>query len=125
MRQTAQELLAAYEAENLPTQSFYGVLQTWLGDRLLVDKTPAYALDVEILRRAEAEFAEAKYLHLVRHPQAMIHSFVQARLDEVFFRHPHGFERRELAELLWVLCQQNIETLPARDTSRTPVSPHL
>ncbi|HLX57653.1 MAG TPA: condensation domain-containing protein, partial [Ktedonobacteraceae bacterium] len=107
--ETAHQLMATYEAQDLPTWKYYRLLQEWLGDRLLVDKTPAYALDLAILQRAEQEFQEAHYIHLVRHPRAMIHSFEEARLDQVFFRHPHSFSRRELAELIWVVCQQNIQ----------------
>jgi hypothetical protein len=38
----------------------------------------------------------------------MIRSFEEARLEQVFFRHEHNFERRELAELIWLLSQENI-----------------
>ena len=55
-----------------------------LGDRLLVDKTPSYALDPAILARAEESFAEPLYLHLVRHPYGMIRSFEEAKLDQIF-----------------------------------------
>ncbi|HLG62385.1 MAG TPA: amino acid adenylation domain-containing protein, partial [Ktedonosporobacter sp.] len=105
---SAQRLIADYEALDLPTQQFYGLLQQWLGERLLVDKTPAYALDLDILQRAEDEFQQARYLHLLRHPSAMIRSFEEARLEQVFFRHPHSFSRRQLAELIWLVCQRNI-----------------
>jgi thioesterase domain-containing protein len=44
----------------------------------------------------------------MRHPNAAIHSFEEARLDQVFFRHPHPFTRRELAELIWAVSHQNI-----------------
>ncbi|MDZ7268842.1 MAG: amino acid adenylation domain-containing protein [candidate division KSB1 bacterium] len=105
---TAGHLMAEYERQNLSVKEFYGLLQTWLGDRLLVDKTPSYALDPEILRRAESDFDEPLYLHLVRHPYATIYSFIEAKLDQNFFRYPHPFTRRELAELIWIVCHRNI-----------------
>jgi thioesterase domain-containing protein len=84
---------------------------------VLVDKTPSYALDVEVLRRAETSFSETRYIHLIRHPFAMIRSFEAARLEQVFFRHEHDFSRRELAELIWLASQENIlqflESVPA------------
>src|SRR5262249_10188598 len=104
----AQALMQQCEAEQLSVQQFYGRLQERLGERVLVDKTPSYALDVAILRRAAGEFAEPKYLHLLRHPYGMIRSFEAARLEQVFFRHRHQFRRRELAELVWLVSQQNI-----------------
>ncbi len=113
----ATRLMEQCENDQLTTQQFYALLQDWLGQRVLVDKTPSYALDVEILRRAESDFTDTRYIHLIRHPYAMIRSFVNARLDQVFFRHPHNFSRRELAELIWLLSQTNIlkflQTVPA------------
>src|SRR5439155_14490699 len=104
----AKELMQQCQDQQLTTAQFYGLLQDWLGNRMLVDKTPSYALDIEILRRAERDFAAARYLHLIRHPYAMIRSFEAARLEQVFFRHQHGFSRRELAELIWLQSQTNI-----------------
>ena len=73
-----------------------------------MDKTPSYALDIEILRRAERDFTGTRYLHLLRHPYAMIRSFEEARLEQVFFRHQHNFSQRQLAELVWLVSQENI-----------------
>src|SRR6185369_14954439 len=103
-RQWVEEL----EAEDLTTQRFYRLLQESIAGRTLVDKTPSYALDLEILRRAEAAFAEPLYVHLIRHPNGMIHSFEEAKLDQLFFRYPHPYARRELAELIWTVSHQNI-----------------
>jgi amino acid adenylation domain-containing protein len=75
---------------------------------MLVDKSPSYALDLESLRRAEAGFESPKYIHLVRHPAAMVRSFEEARLDQVFFRWEHPFSVRSLAELIWIVSQENI-----------------
>ncbi len=113
----ARALMQQCEGEQLTTKQFYALLQSWLGNRVLVDKTPSYALDIEILRRAESDFAATRYIHLIRHPYAVIRSFEEARLEQVFFRHQHGFSRRELAELIWLVSQANIiqflETIPA------------
>src|SRR6185369_4402792 len=107
---TATALIEAYEAQQLPVQEFYRNLQQWCGARRLVDKTPVYALELETLRRAEEYFENPLYVHLLRHPAAMINSFVEAKLDEVFFRYPHQHTTRELAELIWTISHQNIET---------------
>lgn len=103
----ARQIMETYE-QQLTTKEFYSLLQQWIAPRLLVDKTPAYALDLEILKRMEADFDRPRYIHLLRHPCGMIHSFVEARLEQVFFRYGHPFSRRELAELIWLVCQQNI-----------------
>ncbi|HEV2846615.1 MAG TPA: amino acid adenylation domain-containing protein, partial [Thermoanaerobaculia bacterium] len=106
----ARSVIESCEAEGLTTAAFYGQLQEWLGDRVLVDKTPSYALDPAILRRAEEAFEEPLYIHLIRHPGGMIRSFVEAKLDQIFFRKEHGFSRRELAELIWVASHRNVES---------------
>ncbi|NEQ34317.1 MAG: hypothetical protein F6K04_25585 [Leptolyngbya sp. SIO4C5] len=104
----AKEFVARRELQQQPTKQFYRWMQSEIGDRILVDKTPSYALDLEILKRAETNFAQPRYIHLVRHPGGMIHSFEAARLEQVFFRYAHSFSRRELAELIWLISHQNI-----------------
>ena len=104
----ARAVIEESEEQGLTTQEFYYQMQQWIGDRRLVDKTPAYALDPEILCRSEVYFENTLYIHLVRHPYAVIRSFEDARLEQLFFRHEHRFTRRELAELVWTLSQENI-----------------
>jgi amino acid adenylation domain-containing protein len=104
----AKALVERCEDEGLPTRLVYRRLQQWIGARMLVDKTPSYALSRDALERAETDFDGARYIHLIRHPKAVIHSFEEARLDQVFFRHAHLFTRRELAELIWTVSHQNI-----------------
>lgn len=104
----AEEIHQAYLSQNISTHEFYRRLQFRLGDRILVDKTPAYTLDKNILRQAEETFEEPMYIHLIRHPYAMIYSFIEAQLDENFFKYEHPFSRRHLAELIWLVSHQNI-----------------
>ncbi|HYX24954.1 MAG TPA: amino acid adenylation domain-containing protein, partial [Thermoanaerobaculia bacterium] len=104
----AEALLSELEGRGATTRELYGLMQEWIGDRILVDKTPSYALDLGVLRRAEEVFADARYIHLLRHPYGMIRSFEEAKLEQVFFRHPHSLARRELAELIWLVSQRNI-----------------
>jgi len=104
----AAETVETWERDGWTVRRAYRQLQEWLGDRLLIDKTPSYPLDLEILRRAETDFEGARYVHLLRHPYGMIRSFEEARLEQVFFRYDHPFTRRELAELIWLVSQENI-----------------
>ncbi len=117
----AAEILAACEREALSTQELCRRLQGWLGERLLVDKTPSYALDPALLARFEETFEEPRYLHLVRHPYGMIRSFEEARLEQVFFRYRHPFTRRELAELVWLVSHENV----TRFLAGVPAGRHL
>jgi amino acid adenylation domain-containing protein len=113
----ADALLAAMEAEDLPVAELYRRLQAWTAGRMLVDKTPSYALDRNVLERAEELFDEPLYIHLLRHPYATVASFEEAKLEQVFFRPRHSFTRRQLAELIWQVSHRNIldflETVPA------------
>ncbi len=112
----AEQKMAGYEAGDLTVRRFYGLLQEQVAPRTLVDKTTTYGQDPEVLRRAEADFEQPLYLHLVRHPCAVVHSFRQARIDRMF-RFEHPFSARQLAELLWQISHRNIgaflRTVPA------------
>jgi amino acid adenylation domain-containing protein/non-ribosomal peptide synthase protein (TIGR01720 family) len=118
----AVKMMNAYEKQDISSKQFYAEMQALLGDRILVDKTPSYPLDLNILNRAENDFEDAVYIHLKRHPYAMVYSFIEAELDQNFFRYKHPFTRRQLAELVWIVSHQNInsflDSIPAhRKTS--------
>jgi amino acid adenylation domain-containing protein len=104
----AKGIMRRCEEQQLTTQDFYRLLQEWLGERRLIDKTPSYAFDPAVLERAEEDFEGVQYIHLFRHPCGMIQSFEEYRLDQIFFRYDHPFSRRELAELTWLISNQNI-----------------
>ena len=107
--EAAEEYFQTLEELNLPTQSFYQRLQEWAGDRRLVDKTPLYALDLATLQRIESYFENPLYIHLVRHPYGMIRSFEEIKLDLVLNKfNCEQFSRKNLAELFWLTCNQNI-----------------
>ena len=103
----AIRIVEELEARNLPIKQTYQLLQEWLGGKLLVEKTPSYGLDLETLKRAEEDFENPLYIHLVRHPQAMVRSFERNHLDQVYFRYEHSFSGRELGELYWLMVNQN------------------
>jgi thioesterase domain-containing protein len=104
----AERIVEAAERQGWSTLRFYRELTGWLSGRMLVDKTPSYTLDPAVLARAESGFAGARYLHLVRHPQATNRSFEEAKMEQIFFRRSHPFSRRQLAELVWTVSHENI-----------------
>ncbi len=104
----AKKVIEECEARKLTTRQFYGLIEEWLGERMLVDKTPSYAMDLEVLNRAETDFSGALFIHLLRSPQGMIRSYEEAKLDQIFPRFKHPFSAREVAELVWVISHQNI-----------------
>jgi pimeloyl-ACP methyl ester carboxylesterase len=107
----SQQLIDNLVKENLSIEEVYRLLQQLSGDRLLVDKSPTYASSRETLERAEALFDKPKYIHLVRHPYAVIESFVRMRMDKLIGSteaNPY-----QLAESIWTTSNQNILDLGA------------
>lgn len=99
--------------DNRSVPSVYAQLQELAGKRLLVDKTPPYAMDLDTLRRAEARFENAKYVHLVRHPYAMMESFLRVRLDQQFSSSLFEEENPDpyiIAETIWATANRNLLT---------------
>ncbi len=105
----AEEILRSCENQAMPTHDFYALLQELIGERLLVDKTPIYSMHPEILRRAERDFDSPLYVHLVRHPCGMIRSFEDAKIEQLIpFMRESDFSRRQLAELTWLVANENV-----------------
>lgn len=105
----AQEVMEEMEDSAMSVRHFYRQMQDWVAPRMLVDKTPDYAMDLAVLRRAEAFFEGAHYIHLTRHPLGMIRSYEKGRfILESPYRGRHDFSARKLAELTWLISHQNI-----------------
>ncbi len=100
------ELVAA----ETPIGDVYRQLQSGDG-RLLVDKTPTYALNLSSLHRAEELFEQPRYIALVRHPHSVIESIVRNRLDRV--RKMNG-DAHTTAETYWVKTYRNVLTFRDR-----------
>jgi acyl carrier protein len=114
----AAATMCRYEEQQLSTRDFYFLLHQLLGGRLLVDKSPIYCLHPSVLQRAENEFDQPRYIHLVRHPNGMIRSFEDAKIDVLMpFMRESGYSRRQLAELTWLVSHENastfLRTIPA------------
>ncbi|HHH49688.1 MAG TPA: hypothetical protein ENK52_01770, partial [Saprospiraceae bacterium] len=104
----AKNIIHQFELNNKTTKAFYKELQNWIGEKILVDKSPSYALDYHILQKAEQDFEDAIYIQLVRHPYAMIRSFEKMHMDQVMYLHAHQYNARQTGELIWTKSHQNI-----------------
>jgi hypothetical protein len=100
-------LIGEQVASDRSVREVYEWLMECAGDRILVDKSPSYADHLETLRQAEAWFgSRARYIHLVRHPYAMIESFARLRMHKLYGHgnaDPHRF-----GEEVWAACNRNI-----------------
>jgi len=107
----AQEILQGFENQDMTVKEFYGQIQAWVGDQLLVDKSPGYSNHLETLKKAESYFQDPLYIHLTRHPYGMIHSFVEAKMDLLLgeqWTDILSLTRREFAEIQWTNSVYNI-----------------
>ena len=126
--EAVQNFMADLEQRACPAQDYYRMLQEWLGDRILVDKTPAYAINLETLERAEHYFENPIYIHLLRHPYGMVRSFEEAKLQQLWYPRLVGpasgnvdacpYGPRQLAEMIWLILNENIlkflQAIPAQ-----------
>lgn len=105
----ARAFVSRCEQENMSTKEFYRLLQEPLkGEKLLVDKTPSYVIDVDILKRIEVDFENSLFIHLLRHPCGMIRSYEESKLQRLMpMVQESSFGARELAELTWLTAQLN------------------
>jgi hypothetical protein len=106
----AEHRVTAMEARDLPVAEVYALLQELAADRVLVDKTPAYAAHPDWLRRAESLFEGARYIHLVRHPNSAIESFVRTRLHRLLGRHWLTWDENAWrhGEMVWTAANLHI-----------------
>jgi len=107
----AEQWIEEKTACGVTTKAMFFELQAMAKGKILVDKTPSYALEPNALQRIEQDFESPIYIHLYRHPCAMINSFRKAHLQEIFFRRDHNFPPEVLAELIWTQSHINILSL--------------
>jgi amino acid adenylation domain-containing protein len=109
--QEVQSLMQELEDKKLTTKQFYDLIQQLLPGKTLVDKTPPYAFNPEVLKRAEIYFENPLYVHLLRHPYGTIHSMEEAKLDLLLLtpvKDEISLSAKENAELIWLISHQNI-----------------
>lgn len=106
----ARAIITEMENNNFSIQQTYQYLQSIISPKILVDKSPSYALDVDALNQAEAIFDNALYIQLVRHPYAMVSSFAKMHMDQAMYLHPHSFNAQQTGELIWTRSHENINT---------------
>jgi malonyl CoA-acyl carrier protein transacylase/NAD(P)-dependent dehydrogenase (short-subunit alcohol dehydrogenase family)/SAM-dependent methyltransferase/acyl carrier protein len=102
----SRALVAELTGSNVSIDDVYRILTELAGGRMLVDKSPGYAVSVATLRRAETWFDRPKYIFLVRHPYAVIESFVRMRMEKLIGG--DGHTPHKFAEQVWTQTNGNI-----------------
>lgn len=102
----ANAMIAGMVAAKMPTSEVLARVAQRLEGRLLVDKSPGYSNDIEVLRKTLRYFPKARYLYLTRHPCAVIESMVRNR----FVRLMEGGETNpfDFGEFAWMRSNGNI-----------------
>lgn len=125
-KEVAQNRLADLEAKDISIQQMYQILQDKISGGLLVDKTPLYSTNQQILKHAESIFDGAKYLCLVRHPYSVIESIVRMRFHHGLLGNHIGIWDNNpwlYAEKWWTAAYLNI--LDFCETMIEPTRHHL
>jgi hypothetical protein len=115
----------------MPTAELFRTMQEWAGERALIDKSPLHVYTPEALERIGRAFPEARFLHLTRHPGAMVKSLFELRgkLAEAararFAGAPQRVEERanpNAPDKTWLepnlVILEFLETVPARQQMR-------
>lgn len=86
-------------------------LQQQAGERMLIDKSPINSKTPQGLRRAAQAFGDnARYVHLVRHPYAMIDSYARLGLQRLLRDAlPGNLTAHQAGEISWLESNRNIQ----------------
>jgi hypothetical protein len=106
----AEAAVSDLVSRDVSVPDVYALIQREAAPRILVDKTPGYALDIETLRDAEAIFDRPRYIHLTRHPAAVVESVVHNRFNRLVGDDgdPYAF-----AEQVWQTAARNLAAFGA------------
>jgi acyl carrier protein len=103
---TANDLIGGWIDKRSPIEEIYGSIQKYIDPQILIDKSPSYALSMDVLERAELMFENPKYILLSRHPYSVMDSFEKNRFDKLL-----GYETEDplsLAEDIWATMNSNV-----------------
>ena len=109
--------MESHERDGLSPRSSTSGCRTGRENRVVVDKSPTYALDLDALRNAERGFESAATSIWSAIRLAMSRSFESYHMDQILFLRDHSWPGRTLGELVWTLSHRNIlefaEEVPA------------
>ncbi len=97
-------LLSIFTQKDMPIQRIYELIHSSSSKPILVEKTPFMVRSLAIMRQSQLMFNNPKYIHLVRHPGAVIESLERMRhiLDPTIEkRHKTRLSRLNVSEKEW------------------------
>lgn len=103
----AWNLYREWVREAVPTASVVDFIQSRIGDRVLVDKSPFFFDPLPVLLATARRYPNARFLHLIRHPASSIGSYVEQRFHAIF-EQTRDLPPYDQAEWCWTRVHQGI-----------------
>lgn len=117
--------------KDMTTAELFRTMQDWAGERGLVDKSPLHVFEPGALSRIGANFPNARYLHLTRHPGDTVKSIYQLKNEmkgkavakfPALARHGDEVFDPKAPETLWLephlRIMEFLETIPSNRKMR-------
>lgn len=119
-RAVSEAIDQMYVRDRRPVSQFYTEIDPYIKAKILVDKTPTYTFSPKTLMRLKNNFPTAKFIHLIRRPNAVIKSMIDSDLGQLIrFMQTSGIDPKRFAEALWCMCEVNIRNALADISPRT------
>lgn len=118
-RSVSQAIDKMYARDRRTVTKFYTEIDPYIQTKILIDKTPTYAFSRATLDRIKNTFPQAKFIHLVRRPNAVIKSIIDSEIGQLIrFVKTSNIEPNRFPEALWCLCERNILSAMKDEGSR-------
>jgi hypothetical protein len=119
-REVSSAVDQMYTRDKRNVTQFFKEIDPHIKEKILIDKTPTYAFSLATLERLKLTFPQAKFIHLVRKPNAVIKSLIDADLGQLIrFQKTSGISSGRFAEALWCICEKNIQAALTDSTSQS------
>ncbi len=106
--ESARHTIQRFEENASSIQEFVSYLQHAIGSQILVMKANLECLNIKTLSYIERHFDSPRYLHLTRHPDDMVYSFAERRLNRFHLWSDLPLSACEIAESVWQINHKNI-----------------
>ncbi|WP_444996147.1 amino acid adenylation domain-containing protein [Aliikangiella sp. IMCC44359] len=104
--QSAIEIMDELEKQDLTIKEAYQYLNKLYEGKYIIDKSPTYADELKTLKNSVNIDENALYIFLIRHPIAMMESFVRNRFNKML---NIAGDPWKIAEDTWCRMNQNIQ----------------
>ena len=102
------KIFRGWEVQATPVTDVFEYLHNMDPDAMIVDKSPPYCTQLEVLERIGEQFPNAKFVHLIRSPHDVIRSYVRMQLHRANRRlFAPGRNPYQIGEAIWFTCNSN------------------